>query len=198
MIKKLNIFLLLYMLGITNVYADELGVLFEKYLNYTSEGNWNSAEKTLLAYKGNKSDIYMLWGMWYSNTKNPKHNKILTVRYLEKAVDAGDIDAQVFLIAIYTTSEHIDYLNYERGAILARDLLPKYIKLINEGKDIYGDKNRIVGKFYLFGIGVEKNVPVALNYYKTAANLGDKKAKKAVIRITNYLNEKRNMQSESK
>jgi len=185
---KFNIIAWIILFSFQNAFAnDEEVKLFENVFSYLGDSNWKMSKKELLEYKGKESDSYILWGIWYGGQKNPEHNKILSVNFLEKAVANGDMDAQAMLITLYTSKKHIEYVNFERGIQLAREIIPKYSEIIKAGRDTNGEKNKFLGKLYLSGIGVEKNVVTALNYYKAAAKLGNEKAKKAVVRVNAYI-----------
>lgn len=75
------------------------------------------------------------------------------------------------------------------GVSLGKDQLGFYLNQINENKDLDGEIHRNVGKFYLFGIGVEKNPDEGVKYIKKAAALGDAEAKEMLIKSTNSRSE---------
>jgi len=179
----MKIIILLLSTYVCVVHADTTEQIYAKFVIHFNEKDWNKAEKLAVKLDDANSIKYLLLAMLYGENENPRHDKTKTVIFYEKAVAANNLDAQSVLIWLYLLPRNIEYINYERGIQLAKNLLPKYIELIKRGEDKDGEINRTIGRFYLWGVGVKKDLVVAAKYYEAASKLGDKKAKKTLPHI---------------
>ena len=150
--------------------------ILEKATNYIVAKEWGKAYTQLKNYKGDSSELNLLWGFWYSAEDNPKQNKLAAVKHFEKSASEGDLDAQLVLVGLYLFTKDPVYVNYSRGVDLSKNLLPKYLELIESGEDEEGEISLIVGKFYMFGVGVEKDISKGREYVEKAAKMGNEEA----------------------
>lgn len=160
------------------VYSIEFNDDFRVIYNNIAQENWSISKADLLKHDDASLEVNFLWGLWYGNKNNPEYDKVKSTHYLETSYKLGSRDAQLLLIGRYLFSADSESVNYHAGMKLGADMLTHYQEKIFSGKDSDGELHRIVGKFYMLGIGVEKEIDVGLNYIKKAADLGDVEAKK--------------------
>lgn len=144
--------------------------------SYMVEKRWDDAKKILDVLDVKSVDVIVAWALWYGDISNPLHDKNRSIYFFEEAYKLGSREAQLFLIGVYLFSKDSESVNYNKGVSLGRDLMDYYLLQIQQGNDIDGEIHRNVGKFYLFGIGVDKNEKLATEYIKKSADLGDKEA----------------------
>jgi len=179
----MKIVVILISMYINVVYAENIvtsDALIDEFSIQFKLKNWVKAERLAMKLNNSNPKKYFLLAMLYGTKENPKHDKTKTVQYYEMAMKAKDLVAQEILVWVYLIQQEPEYSNYERGVKLAKDLLPKYKQLIAKGEDTDGGLHRALGRFYLFGVGVKKDLNVAVAYYEGAAKLGDKKSIKLV------------------
>lgn len=167
--------------------------LSQQFGIFLENEEWAKAKLVLQRADANadiqKSELNFYWGLWYSDKANPEYDKNRSTRFFEVATELGSREAQLILIGVYLFSEDSESVNYMTGVSLGKDQLGFYLNQINENKDLDGEIHRNVGKFYLFGIGVEKNPDEGVKYIKKAAALGDAEAKEMLIKSTNSRSE---------
>jgi len=157
-------------------FANEIDEGLQNIFALITNENWIDAKAALQQEEKNTAELSLLWSLWYGGLSNPKYDKHKSTRYLEQASKLGSRDAQLLLIGRYLFSSDPDYTNYSAGVKLATNLADFYENEISNGRDKDGELQRIIGKFYIFGIGVTKNSDHGLDLIKKAAKLGDKEA----------------------
>ena len=145
-----------------------------------NDKDWGKAMNLLLKHEAGNADINLLFGVWYDGADNPLRNPIKSRQSLETAYKLGSREAQLLLIAKYLHTKDPNITNYKKGVELAADLVVFYKEKIDQGGDIDGELHRILGKFYLFGTGVNKDIEYGMRLIESAAELGDAEAKEII------------------
>lgn len=154
----------------------KLQEIFEKI----EQKSWIESMELLLTYPEGNPEVnllWALWALWYGDKDNPKYDLVKSTKSLEMATKLGSRDAQLLLVGRYLFSSNPEVTNYLAGVELGRDLIQFYEGQLEGDQKLNGEANRIVGKFYVFGIGVEKDIDRGMSLIKKAAELGDEEAK---------------------
>ncbi|MBQ0754448.1 MAG: sel1 repeat family protein [Gammaproteobacteria bacterium] len=146
------------------------------------DNNWEKAMNLLLEHQEDSADINLLWGVWYDGIDNPLRDPVKSMKSLETAYKLGSREAQLLLVAKYLHTKDPNITNYKKGVELAADLVFLYKEIIGQGGDVDGELHRILGKFYLFGIGVDKHIEYGMQLLERAAALGDAEAKEIILK----------------
>ena len=164
------------------VYSSVSDIRLESVVQAIDGKNWNKAMNLLLEYEIENADVNLLWGVWYDGVDNPLRDPIKSRKSLEIAYKLGSREAQLLLIAKYLHAKDPNITNYKKGVELASDLAAFYEKKIKQGEDVDEELHRILGKFYLFGTGVDKNIAHGMQLINTASDLGDTEAKQIILK----------------
>jgi TPR repeat protein len=143
--------------------------------------DWRKSMELLLARQEESADINLLWGIWYDGIDNPSRDPIKSKKSLEISQELGSREAQLLLVAKYLHTKDINITDYKKGFELASDLAGFYKEKIDLGQDADGEFHRILGQFYLFGMGVDKDVDYGFKLLRKASELGDSEAKEIVL-----------------
>lgn len=139
---------------------------------------WNLAKEKLesLDHKFNsdfKGLRYLAWSSWYGARDNPYFDMDASVNLIKEAAETGFWKANVLLIGIYIFSNDTKFINYSKGVELAKELFPYLLIKVSSTEEKNAQLHRTIGKFYIFGIGVDKNIKEGISYIRIAAELGD-------------------------
>lgn len=159
-------------------FADEIDAELQNIVDKITKKDWSGSMSQLLDCSNDNAEVNLVWAIWYGGVDNPKYDLIKSTRYLEISSNLGSRDAQLMLVSRYLFSSDSKVANYSAGVKMGKDLAIFYEKALKEGRDDRAEINRILGKFYIFGIGVEKNIDHGVGLIKRAADLGDKEAKR--------------------
>ena len=153
----------------------------EPVIQAIGEKKWIEAKSLLLEQEIENADVNLLWGVWYDGIDNPFRDAVKSRRSLETAYELGSREAQLLLVTKYLHTKDPNITNYKKGVELASDLASFYNKKIAQDEDFDGELHRILGKFYLFGTGVDKNIEQGMRLIEKAAELGDVEARQIVL-----------------
>jgi TPR repeat protein len=159
----------------------ESGASLQPVVQAIDDKNWDKAMNLLLERQEESADINLLWSVWYDASDNPLRDPIKSRKSLEIAYKLGSREAQLLLVAKYLHTKDPNITNYKKGVELAADLVVFYKEKIDKDKDVDGEYHRILGKFNLFGIGVDKNIERGFQLLKKASELGDSEAKEIIL-----------------
>lgn len=88
------------------------------------------------------------------------------MKYIERAEEAGDVEALTLLFGIYAGDRYHDYSDKGKAVGYAT-------KLAGKGN---ADAQQYVGFCYINGLGVKKDIPIAIEFLTMAANQGKAEA----------------------
>ena len=191
MIKKIIFISLIFSNLNVHSYGSELKTDLQEISELIVSEEWDLSKSELFK-QDESAELNLVWALWYGNENNPNYDKEKSTKSLEIASRLGSEDAKLLLIGRYLFSSNAEYSNYKRGVFLGEELIKIYQERIDNGSDINGELHRIVGKFYIFGIGVDKDINLGKKYYRIAASLGDQEAAATLsgeIRDIQYTNE---------
>lgn len=157
--------------------AEDYDPILQPAFDNVSKENWSVSKKLLDSYAAKNAEYYLVSSLWYGAENNPDYDKSSSIHDLEKSYSLGSRDAQLLLIGAYLFGKEFPYSNYHKGMGLAADLMLYYENEIALSNDSDGELHRIVGKFYLLGIGTAKDTTKGIMLVKKAAKLGDIEAK---------------------
>lgn len=150
-------------------FGDKKNIL-ELAIRYLGKGQY---EKALTLYENlaNQNDLYALkrLGSFYAYPPIDKFKDLnRSIAYYERAANLGDIEALDKLAQAYTcgSCNNKENLDYKKAMMYHQKLVKKgeYASLID------------IGNFYHYGLGVEKDLLKAKEYYEKALQKGQKNA----------------------
>lgn len=148
----------------------------QKVFDSVTSKSWGSSKKQLDKLDKSIAEVNLLWGLWYGGEGNFDKDKAKSTVYLSKASEQGSRSAQLMLIGRFLFSKDADYVNYSAGVQLGNQYFKYLEEEIKNGRNKNGEHYRVLGKFYMFGIGTPKNVLKGISFLKIAASLGDDEA----------------------